>query len=127
MKDLEKYMAVKSFKMNKLIRDKTPDQMLDIGIVMHNKVMDKEEFIQKLKDKLQEECREVSQSSTPDELAEELADVLEIVHTLSAFWISPSNKSKRNALKSAGKRAATKADYLITMWISRKTTPPSTI
>lgn len=76
-------MAVKSFRMNKLIRDQIPNLMLAKGIVMHNKVMDKEEFLQKLKGKLQEECQEVSQSHTSEELLEELADVLEVIHALS--------------------------------------------
>lgn len=76
-------MAVKSFKMNKLIRDQIPNLMLAKGIVMHNKVLDKEEFIQKLKDKLLEECQEVNESQTSDELLEELADVLEVIHALS--------------------------------------------
>ena len=37
-------MAVKSFRMNKLIRDCIPNLMLARCIVMHKKVMDKEEF-----------------------------------------------------------------------------------
>lgn len=76
-------MAIKSFKMNKLIRDHIPVQMLAKGITMHNRIMDKEEFIQKLKDKLLEECQEVNQSHTSEELIEELADVMEVIHTLS--------------------------------------------
>lgn len=76
-------MAVKSFQMNKLIRDQTPNEMFAKGIVMHNRVMDRTEFVQKLKDKLLEECQEVIQSNTPDELKEELADVLEVVYALS--------------------------------------------
>lgn len=77
-------MSIKRFKMNKLIRDRIPNLMLAKGIVMHNVVMDQEEFIQKLKDKLLEECQETIQSHHPEELIEELADVLEVISALSA-------------------------------------------
>lgn len=77
-------MAIKSFKMNKLIRDQIPQQMLAKGIVMHNRVMEKDEFIQKLKEKLLEESKEVKQSRSTEELLEELADVLEVIHALSS-------------------------------------------
>lgn len=77
-------MAIKSFQINKLIRDQIPELMRVKGVVMHNRVMDQEEFIQKLKDKLHEECQEVIQSNTSEELLEELADVLDVIHALSS-------------------------------------------
>ncbi len=76
-------MAVKRFSMNKLIRDQIPKLLQAKGFLMHNQVLEKEEFIQKLKDKLKEECLEVIHSQTKSELVEELADVLEVVHALS--------------------------------------------
>lgn len=92
-------MAIKSFKMNKLIRDQIPDQMLAKGIVMHNRVVDKEEFIQKLKDKLLEECQEVIQSHTSEELLEELADVLEVIHALSSALDLPIEQIEQKRLE----------------------------
>lgn len=92
-------MALKSFKMNKLIRDQIPSQMLAKGIVMHNKVMNKEEFVQKLKDKLLEECKEVNESHTPEELLEELADVLEVIHALSVALDLPIEQVERKRLE----------------------------
>lgn len=44
--------------------------------------MDHDEFIARLKDKLIEEASEVAQVANEDELVEELADVLEVVHAL---------------------------------------------
>lgn len=76
-------MAIRSFRMNKLIRDQLPTLMLAKGIVMHNKILDKEDYIQKLKDKLLEECQEVNESHTPQDLLDELADALEVIYALS--------------------------------------------
>ncbi|WP_395463290.1 MazG-like family protein [Wolbachia endosymbiont of Cantharis cryptica] len=44
--------------------------------------MEKDEYIERLKDKLLEEAKEVIASKTPDENLEELADLLEVIHTL---------------------------------------------
>lgn len=76
-------MTIKSFKVEKLIRDKIPAFLESKGITAHTKVMDNQEFISKLKDKLLEEVEEALETSIPDELCEELADVLEVIHTLS--------------------------------------------
>lgn len=92
-------MAIKSFKMNKLIRDQIPGLMLAKGIVMHNRVMDQEEFIQKLKDKLLEECQEVNQSHTAEELLEELADVLEVVYALSSALDLPIEQVEKKRIE----------------------------
>lgn len=92
-------MAIKSFKMNKLIRDHIPNLMLAKGIVMHNRIMEKEEFIQKLKDKLLEECQEVNQSLTTEELLEELADVLEVIHALSETLNLPIEQVEKKRIE----------------------------
>jgi diadenosine tetraphosphate (Ap4A) HIT family hydrolase/predicted house-cleaning noncanonical NTP pyrophosphatase (MazG superfamily) len=77
-------MKIKSFKVEKLIRDQVPSILRAKGIVVHERVMEQEEFIQKLKDKLLEEGEEVKQAQNTEELLEELADVLEIIQTLSS-------------------------------------------
>lgn len=77
-------MKIKSFKVEKLIRDRVPIILREKGIVVHARAMEQEEFIQKLKDKLLEEAEEVRQSQTPEELLEELADLLEVIQTLSS-------------------------------------------
>lgn len=77
-------MAIKSFKVEKLIRDKLPDILIAKGIALHNRIMEQKEFIQKLKDKLVEEAEEVRQTKNDEELLEELADALEVIYTLSS-------------------------------------------
>lgn len=77
-------MATKSFKVEKLIRDQLPTIMRAKGIVVHERTMEQNEFIQKLRDKLLEEAEEVRQAQNIEELLEELADVLEIIKTLSS-------------------------------------------
>lgn len=76
-------MGVKSFKVEKLIRDKMPAIMRAQGITVHERIMDQEEFIQKLKNKLLEEAEETKLAKDKEELLEELADVLEVVQALS--------------------------------------------
>lgn len=76
-------MTLKRFKVEKLIRDNLPDILRKSGIALNEKTLDQTEFITQLKNKLQEEAEEVNHAQNEKELIEELADVLEIVHTLS--------------------------------------------
>jgi diadenosine tetraphosphate (Ap4A) HIT family hydrolase/predicted house-cleaning noncanonical NTP pyrophosphatase (MazG superfamily) len=48
--------------------------------------MDEKEFTMRLKDKLLEEAAEVKHAQNEQEITEELADVLEIIHTLSNVY-----------------------------------------
>lgn len=73
----------KRFKVDKLIRDKLPDIMRGKGIVVHERMMEQEEFIARLKEKLIEEAKEANDTQTKNELAEELSDILEVVYTLA--------------------------------------------
>lgn len=76
-------MAIKSFRVEKLIRDKIPDFLRAKGIVVHARVVESQEFILKLKNKLLEEAHEVLEADQSEEMCEELADLLEVIHTMS--------------------------------------------
>src|SRR5262245_56524517 len=76
-------MAKKSFKVGKLIRDHVPQLLQAKGIVLNTNVMEHEEYISKIKDKLLEEAHEVFEVHNTNELCEELGDVLEVIHALS--------------------------------------------
>lgn len=75
-------MQLKRFKVDKLIRDHLPDIMRSKGIIVCERVMDEEEFIAKLKDKMFEEAKEVQLAKDKNELTEELADLLEVIYAL---------------------------------------------
>ncbi len=76
-------MALQRFRVEKLIRDRLPDIMRDKEIQLHERCMEQDEFIAKLKDKLQEEAGEVQHAKTTDEITEELGDLLEVIYALS--------------------------------------------
>lgn len=71
------------FKVDKLIRDRLPEIMRKRGIQVHERFMEPEEFVARLKEKLLEEAGEVKQARNQAELTEELADLLEVIYSLS--------------------------------------------
>ncbi|RZI46845.1 nucleoside triphosphate pyrophosphohydrolase [Candidatus Finniella inopinata] len=71
------------FKVDKLTRDKMPDIMRSLNIDGLVRIMDADEYLMRLQDKLLEEAKEVIAAKTPDEYVEELADVLEVMHALA--------------------------------------------
>ncbi|WCR53540.1 MAG: hypothetical protein PG981_000562 [Wolbachia endosymbiont of Ctenocephalides orientis wCori] len=70
------------FKIDKLVRDHTPEIMRSHGMVVYYRIMEKDEYVERLKNKLLEEAKEVIASKTPDETLEELADLVEVIHAL---------------------------------------------
>lgn len=76
-------MSFKRFKTEKLIRDHLPSILQAKGIVLNERIMDQEEFIIRLKDKLLEEAQEVNASQNLEDLSEELADMLEVIQSIA--------------------------------------------
>ena len=66
-------------KFNKLVRDRIPEILEAKGSTIKTYVCDDQEYLKRLRDKLQEEVDEFLQ----DESSEELADVLEVVYALA--------------------------------------------
>lgn len=71
------------FKFEKLIRNKLPDRMRSQKIQIFAHPIEKEEYILQLKNKLLEETTEVKKTEETQEILEELADLLEVIHALS--------------------------------------------
>ena len=71
------------FRVQKLIRDRLPEMMRAQGLAVFDRSLDDQEFVAALKDKLIEEAREVQDAASPGELAEELADVMEVILALA--------------------------------------------
>lgn len=74
------------FKVDKLIRDKLPQIMRASGIQVFERVMEKDEYLKRLKDKLLEEAKEFIASGSEKEMREELADLLEVMLTLAKVY-----------------------------------------
>lgn len=74
------------FKVDKLIRDKLPQIMRASGIQVFERVMEKDEYLKRLKDKLLEEAKEVIASGSEKEMREELADLLEVILSLAKAY-----------------------------------------
>jgi len=66
----------------KLIRDRIPEIMDEAGVRYEVTTMDDEAYRASLRTKLVEEAREVLEASSEEELAKELADLLEVVHAV---------------------------------------------
>lgn len=71
------------FKVQKLIRDRLPQMMRSQGLAVFDRRLGDEEFVAALKDKLLEEAQEAREATSPAELADELADVMEVILALT--------------------------------------------
>lgn len=65
---------------NKLVRDRIPEIIEASGHKCETRVLSDDEYLMELKNKLQEEVNEYLESDS----VEELADIIEVVHSLSA-------------------------------------------
>lgn len=95
-------MKTSKFQLNKLVRDKIPVHHDKNGSTTHLKPLDDQEFDKVLRLKLKEEIEEVCASKTKAELIEELADLFEVVDTLTTLHaitreeINLAQEKKRN-------------------------------
>lgn len=95
-------MQIYRFKVDKLIRDKLPQTMQFSGVRVVSRVMEEEEYLRRLKDKLLEEAQEVVDSTSPKEIIEELSDLLEVMMAvLKVYGMEFSNLQDAAAHKKA--------------------------
>lgn len=87
------------FKIDKLVRDKNQERLLDQQVIAFNRVMEAPEYMQRLKDKLLEEAQEVISAQTIDEYISECADVLEVIHALAATHAISYEQIEQKRLK----------------------------
>ncbi len=71
------------FKVAKLVRNRTIERLENKGVKCIFRTLEKDEFLVCLKEKLVEEAKEVFDAKNKQELASELADVLEVIHSLA--------------------------------------------
>ncbi|UYG95348.1 nucleoside triphosphate pyrophosphohydrolase [Cytobacillus firmus] len=70
---------------NKLVRDRIPEIIENTGKNFSTRVLDNNEYIQELKKKSFEELQEYVDTNNNEDAIEELADVLEIIHSLAEY------------------------------------------
>lgn len=75
-------LPMRSFLLNKLVRDGIVSFMLELGQKPTYRTLNDEEYIQALVAKLLEEAKEIS-IADPKKALKELADVLEVIETLA--------------------------------------------
>lgn len=68
---------------NKLVRDKIPEMLDKNGGETETKILNDEEYIKCLYEKLKEECNEVIEADSRKDLIEELADLHEVILSLT--------------------------------------------
>lgn len=67
----------------KLVRDKIPEIIRSEGKLFTIEILDDKRYSLELKNKLREEVDEYSKTKTDEHSLEELADILEIIHSLA--------------------------------------------
>lgn len=88
------------FKVDKLVRDKMSSNLFESKVTLHERIMESAEYATRLKNKILEEAQEVCEATTPVEIQEELADLLEVIHALGAFYdLSYENIEQARILK----------------------------
>lgn len=87
---------------NKLVRDLIPEIIVKNNGVPSVRIADESEYVQRLKDKLEEEVAEYLESGE----LEELSDILEVIHALARVNGSDFVEIERLRIEKALKRGA---------------------
>ena len=77
---------MKAFQFNKLVRDKIPTAIKNRGGVVAARKLNRREYIKELIKKINEEAAELGRNLSPVEVAEELADIAEVVAALQKVF-----------------------------------------
>lgn len=91
-------------KYNKLVRDRIPEIIKQSGKTAITKVLNKEEYLAELRKKSEEELQEYLKAKTDEEALEELADLLEIIHSLAKAHGANMDQVEQIRLKKAKDR-----------------------
>ncbi|MDD3102440.1 MAG: nucleoside triphosphate pyrophosphohydrolase [Patescibacteria group bacterium] len=96
-------------KYNKLVRDKIPEYIKSKNGVPIILIAGNKEYWQKLKEKLQEEIKEFSESET----IEEMADILEVINAICDFKKFDKKKLEAVRKKKVKERGAFKKKIIL--------------
>ena len=91
---------MKRYNFNKLISSNLPERMKKEGVYLSGRPLTDEEFAKELKNKLVEEAGEVQDTHSREDLIKELADVMEVIETLTSLHgITKEEIEKERLLK----------------------------
>ncbi|WPX98600.1 Nucleoside triphosphate pyrophosphohydrolase [Candidatus Megaera polyxenophila] len=91
---------MKRYNFNKLIRSNLPERMKKEGVYLSGRPLTDEEFAKELKNKLVEEAGEVQDTQSREDLIKELADVMEVIETITSLHsITKEEIEKERLLK----------------------------
>lgn len=79
-------MQFRTFKYNKLVRDKMVERSEATGSIVHWQKLNDTDFEQALRIKCMEEAEEIFSAGTKQDLLEELADMLEIMNAFCDIY-----------------------------------------
>ena len=79
-------MQFRTFKYNKLVRDKMVERSEATGSIVHWQKLNDKDFEQALRIKCMEEAEEIFSAGTKQDLLEELADMLEIMNAFCDIY-----------------------------------------
>jgi len=75
-------MAIKKFHTGILVKDNMVEIMKKDGIVVHYRTLNDEEYIKAIRNKIQEEAKELAEETDRDSLIREMADLQEVMSCL---------------------------------------------
>ena len=76
---------------NKLVRDKIPEIIASQGKKVTFRQINDDEYEKALKDKLFEEVNELVKAKTPEQITEELVDILEVLDAIRLYHFVGNN------------------------------------
>jgi predicted house-cleaning noncanonical NTP pyrophosphatase (MazG superfamily) len=98
---------------NKLVRDRIPEIVAQSGLVAVTRSLDDEEFLAALRAKISEEAAELA-DAPEDEIAEELADLQEVILALlAALRLSPDEIERVRRERAEARGAFATRTFLI--------------
>lgn len=99
---------------NKLVRDKTLEIIQSDGLAYNARILKSGELLKEVKEKMIEEAKEFHAAETVNESVEELADVLELIHTaLSTLGVTYEELDEVRLQKKVKRGGFEKAVYLV--------------
>lgn len=99
---------------NKLVRDLIPQVIEENGKTCSIRVLEQGEHLEEIKVKMQEEALEFLEAASPKEAVEELADILELVHTaIQMYDVSYEQLEQIRTQKKSQRGGFSKGVYLV--------------